>query len=236
VFGIYFIYRPFGKGIVPKMSTQQDNPVNIVVRNTEGIPITSSPTDLETMIQEAVASYMSANPMPQGDVGAPGIKGDQGEQGIQGNAGPQGIKGDKGSQGDIGPQGIAGVKGDTGLQGPAGPKGDTGNTGAQGIQGPTGNAGAQGTAGVNSFLDGKTALIPAATLLGIGTRTVNVTWNKTLPNNTYNVVFLTDNTLSIGTPYTYAAINKTTTGFTLQYTNSSILTLGSGVIHCIATP
>jgi hypothetical protein len=74
------------------------------------------------------------------------------------------------------------------------------------------------------------------TLLSVGTRELAVTWPRTLADTNYNVDFLPDNTLSVGTPYTYAvkAGSKTTTGFTLQYTNASILTLGSGVLHCIA--
>lgn len=84
------------------------------------------------------------------------------------------------------------------------------------------------------YLAGVTAQIPAATLLSVGTRTLAVAWPRTLPTATYDVDFLRDNTLIVGTPYTYAATAKTTTGFTLQYTNSAILTLGSGVLHCIA--
>jgi hypothetical protein len=166
-------------------------------------------------IRDLIASLESGLVGPRGHTGAAGAKGDPG---IQGVPGVQGIQGPQGMTGLNGPQGSPGVKGDTGSQGIQGVKGDT------------------GAAGVNSFLDGKTVVLPGVTLLGLGTRTIAVTWNITLPNNTYNVRFLPDNTLSVGNPYTYAAINKTTTGFTLQYTNSSILTIGSGVLHCIATP
>lgn len=88
-----------------------------------------------------------------------------------------------------------------------------------------------------SYLAGKTATIPAATLLGIGTRTLAVSWGRTLPYASYSVDFLTDNTLTIGTPYAFSVASSpapTATGFTLTYTNNSILTLGSGVVHCIA--
>jgi hypothetical protein len=150
--------------------------------------------------------------------------GPAGEPGPQGPVGPAGATGATGAQGATG---AAGPKGDTGSQGPAGA---TGATGAQGATGAT------GAAGQNSYLGGKSAIIPAVTLLSVGTRSLVVPWGRTLPNNTYEVDFLTDNTLSVGTPYTFAATAKTTTQFTLQYTNAAILTLGSGVIHCIARP
>lgn len=106
------------------------------------------------------------------------------------------------------------------------------------VAGPQGPEGPPGPAGVNSFLDGKSVSLPAVALLGSGTREIAVTWNYTLPTANYQVTFLPDNTLTVGAPYTFAvkAGTKTTTGFTLQYTNNAILTLGSGVLHCIARP
>jgi hypothetical protein len=144
--------------------------------------------------------------------------------------GPAGPAGPTGATGPAGPAGSTGAVGATGLTGP------TGATGAAGAVGATGPAGPTGAAGVSSYLAGKTAVIPAVALLSVGTRSLVVPWGRTLPNNTYDVDFLTDNTLSLGTPYTFAATAKTTTQFTLSYTNTSILTLGSGVIHCIAHP
>lgn len=220
-----------------------DNPGSFYIRRIDDgtvVPEDVPTSDVVSMIKTMVEWYMLEHPVV-------GAKGEPGEQGIQGLSGPPGATGIKGDTGSQGPQGItgtigsAGPKGDTGSVGPQGVKGDTGLQGIQGVKGDTGltgNPGATGSAGVNSFLDGKSAIIPAATLLATGTREITVVWNKTLPNNTYSVTFLTDNTLSLGTPYTYAVKSgsKTTTQFVLQYTNNSILTLGSGVIHCIATP
>jgi hypothetical protein len=157
------------------------------------------------------------------------MKGDEwvGPEGPAGPAGPTGATGPTGPTGATGAAGAAGPKGDTGSQGPAG---------ATGATGPAGATGATGAAGQNSYFAGKSAIIPAVALLSIGTRSLVVPWGRTLPNNTYEVDFLTDNTLSVGTPYTFAATAKTTTQFTLQYTNAAILTLGSGVVHCIARP
>jgi hypothetical protein len=63
---------------------------------------------------------------PQGEIGAPGPKGDTGAAGPQGEVGPIGPKGDTGA---TGPQGEVG---------PIGPKGNTGDTGPRGDTGPPG--------------------------------------------------------------------------------------------------
>jgi len=140
--------------------------------------------------------------------------------------GGQGPIGGVGPQGPTGPQG---AKGDTGTQGP---KGDIGS------QGPTGNTGATGSSG---FLDGKSVGLPGVTLLGAGTvREYTVTWSQAFPNNTYNVRFLPD-ALALGVggaaPFTFAVKSgsKTTTQVVIQVTNNSLLTLGSSVVHVIAT-
>lgn len=120
-----------------------------------------------------------------------------------------------------------------------GPPGPPGPAGSAGPAGPAGSTGSTGPAGANSYLAGKTAIIPAVALLSVGTRELVVPWGKTLPTTNYEVEFLTDSTLSLGTPYVFAAkpgATKTATSFVLQYTNSSLLTLGSGVVHCIARP
>lgn len=100
----------------------------------------------------------------------------------------------------------------------------------------TPNDGEPGPTGPAGYFAGKSAQIPAVALLSTGTRELAVSWGRTLPNDTYEVDFLTDNTLTVGTPYVFAVKSgsRTTTGFTLQYTNSALLTLGSGIIHCLA--
>lgn len=168
----------------------------------------------------------------------------EGQVGATGLTGNTGATGPQGPQGETGPQGPAGATGATGAQGPKGDTGATGAQGATGSQGPAGATGAQGptgdtgAAGLNSYLAGKSVVLPAVVLLGSGTREIAVAWGKTLPTANYAVDFLTDATLAVGTPYTLAvkAGSKTTTGFTLQYTNNAILSLGAGVVHCIATP
>jgi len=140
-------------------------------------------------------------------------------------AGPQGPKGDTGAQG---PQGIAG---------PTGSVGATGATGATGSQGATGATGATGPAGLNSFLAGRSVSVAGLTLGGPQTREIPFTWGETLPTLNYAVKFLTDNIL-LGN-YTYAIkadASKTLTGCTLLVTNSALLTIGTGVVHCIAVP
>lgn len=90
--------------------------------------------------------------------------------------------------------------------------------------------GAGGNSG-QRLLAAKTAQIPAAVSLAAGTRSVAVVWPYTLPTASYAVDICPDTALSVGAPYTYAATNKTATGFDLTYTNSAlILSLGAGTV------
>lgn len=99
--------------------------------------------------------------------------------------------------------------------------------------------------GMRQYLAVQSVTLPAAALLAAGTRTIAVTWRNganvatPLPTADYDVGFAQDNTLVVaGSPYTFAVASspaRTVSGFTLQYTNAAVLTLGSGVLHCIAS-
>ncbi|MEV4350962.1 collagen-like protein [Actinoplanes sp. NPDC049596] len=111
-----------------------------------------------------------------------------------------------------------------------GPKGDKGDRGLQGERGLQGVAGTNGKDAVVGFPCIKSVAVPAIALFS-GTREVVVTWPRTLPNTNYGVDVAEDATV-IG-KYTYAvkANSKTTTGFTLLVTNTTLLTVALGVVH-----
>jgi hypothetical protein len=243
---------------------ENDNPTGIVIKKLDPV-LPSQDPGMPELVSAIVLAWMQNQDLqgekgdpgeqgeqgPQGIQGPAGPKGDtgntgaQGIQGIQGNIGLTGATGSTGAKGDIGstgPQGIQGVKGDIGpqgligLTGPAGATGSQGATGATGLTGatgPTGSTGATGAAGANSFLDGKSVVVPVL-ILGASVD-VAVTWNKTLPNNTYNVAFLYGAGNLGKVTAAVKSGTKTTTGFTVTFTAGLALTVAD-VCHVIATP
>lgn len=186
------------------------------------------------------SQYVLASTMEEpGPVGPAGPAGPTGATGAAGPAGPAGAQGPAGAKGDTGSTGATGAAGPTGATGATGPTGATGLTGPAGATGATGATGAAGAAGVNSFLDGKSMAVNILALgLGASVELGTLTWNKTLPNNTYSGTFLTDNALIGKLSFSIkAGASKTTTSCVIVATALQAITLSlAGVVHCIATP
>lgn len=97
-------------------------------------------------------------------------------------------------------------------------------------------------ASVRAYGGTKAAGIPAAVSLAPGTRTVAVTWPRTLPASwatagvgNYDVDISPDVGL-LSASYTYSVTGKTLTGCTLNYTNAAlILSLAAGTVDLTAS-
>jgi len=162
----------------------------------------------------------------KGSVGPRGLLGEQGPEGPQGPIGIQGDQGVKGDKGEQGEPGIQGIQGPQGLIGPRGEKGETGPTGLQGPQGPSGKDGTsvdlkplkdELQVDLQSFKDNISASVSRRNLAsggaggGIGPRPKttlhvrdiipesNVTFNLGSSEKRFKDLFLSGNTLSLGT-------------------------------------
>ncbi len=156
--------------------------------------------------------------------------------GAQGPTGPTGAQGPQGAVGATGPSGPQGTKGDTGLTGQTGSQGSQGPKGDTGATGPTGSVGATGATGATgpiSFYDIKSVQVPAVLVANLPVEVI-MTWNVTLPNNTYNVRFVYD-AASIGkvTATVKAGVTKTATGCTVIFTAPLGVSLAA-VVHAVA--
>ena len=162
----------------------------------------------------------------KGPIGPRGLLGEQGPIGPQGPIGIQGDQGVKGDKGEQGEPGIQGIQGPQGLIGPRGEKGERGEVGPQGLQGPSGKDGTsvdlkplkdELTIDLQSFKDNISASVSRRNLAGgssgggIGPRPKvtlhvrdilpesNVTFNLGSNEKRFKDLFLSGNTLSLGT-------------------------------------
>lgn len=95
---------------------------------------------------------VDAGPVPKGDKGEPGVRGEPGPQGPQGLPGPVGARGEQGTPGEPGergPQGDPGLDGKDGTPGLAGRDGKDGAPGLNGKDGADGRDGEDGAPGLN---------------------------------------------------------------------------------------